>query len=328
MSNNEDTEEILTESLDRYTQYPIKYQEIWDLYKIHQRALWNSEEIDYKADMKSWEILDENTKFFIKNILAFFAGADGIVLENLMSNFSKDVKISEARAFYALQAHIEQVHSETYGLLLETYVSDQQEKTKLLNAIQTIPCITKKANWAIKWMDTKHPFVLRLVAFIVVEGVFFSGSFCAIYWLKNKGLMVNALGHSNELIARDEGLHCEFGVLLYKTLKNKLSKQQIYDIFNEAIEIEIEFIIDSLPVKLIGMNSDLMTQHIKSIADFWIITLGYPPLYNISSPFPFMNMFFLDGKTNFFEKKVSEYQKASISSGEKSYNFLNNFGIK
>jgi ribonucleotide reductase beta subunit family protein with ferritin-like domain len=310
------TESILIPSNERFTLFPIKYQDIWQFFKEQQAAFWVAEEIDYNADMDSWNTLSKDEKYFIEHVLAFFAGADGIVLENINSNFSTEVQWAEARAFYAAQSYIEQVHSQTYSLLIETYIKDNENKTKLFKAIETIPCIKKKAEWAMKWMDQKTAtFAERLVAFVVVEGVFFSGAFCAIFWLKNRGLMTKALGSSNELIARDEGLHCRFGVALYKHLEGKLSQDKINEIFKEAVEIEKEFITESLPCKLIGMNSTLMTQYIKFIADYWISKLGYKKIYKTKNPFAFMDMNNIDGKTNFFEKRVTEYQKSHAVSG-------------
>lgn len=305
-------EPLLKETLERYTLFPIKYEDLWEQNNKHVAAFWTAREIKYEQDLKSWESLSKDEKYFIEHILAFFAGADGIVLENLMSNFSQEVQVAEARAFYVTQAFIEQVHSETYSLLIETFIKNHKRKSELFNAIQTIPCVKKKADWAMKWMnkDTRI-FAERLIAFIVVEGVFFSGAFCAIFWLKSRGLMVNALGSSNELIARDEGLHAMFGVSMYKYIVNKVPEHKVHAIFKEAVEIEKEFITQSIPCRLIGMNSELMIEYIKYVADYWVLKLGYKKIYNAKNPFPFMVMNNIDGKTNFFEKTVSEYQKAS-----------------
>ncbi len=319
-------EPILQESLSRFTVFPIKYHDLWNAYKKQEASFWTAEEIDYTADLKDWNKLDDDEQYFIEHVLAFFSSSDGIVLENLVSNFSKEIQANEARAFYAAQAYNEEVHSQTYGQLIETYVTDSDKKNKLFNAIQTIPCIAKKANWALKWMSKdKNSFATRLVAFAVVEGVFFSGSFCAIFWLKSRGLMVKSLGHSNELIARDEGMHCNFAILLYKHLKNKLSTEKIHSIFKEAVEIESEFITVSLPCKLIGMNSDSMIQYIKYVADYWVTKFGHPKIYNVENPFNFMDTISLDGKSNFFEKRVSEYSKPySLSSASSRKITLNN----
>lgn len=309
------SEPILTESLNRFTLFPIKYDDIWAAYKKQEASFWTAEEIDYNADVHDWNNkLNADERYFIEHVLAFFANSDNVVLENLMSNFSKEVQISEARAFYAAQAYIEQVHAQTYSQLIETFIKDPVRKKNLFNAIETVPCVKKKIDWALKWMSPDGPdkpsFAERLVAFAVVEGVFFSGSFCAIFWLKSRGYMVKALGASNEQIARDEQMHTNFAILLYKHLNNKLSKEKIHKIFKEAVLIEAEFITESIPCKLIGMNSTLMIQYIKYVADYWISKFGYPKMYLVENPFSFMDLNSLDSKTNFFEKRVTEYQKA------------------
>ncbi len=324
MANNkalEKKEPILMENPNRYVIFPIQYKEIWEAYKKHQALFWTAEEIDLSDDLAHWEKLNDDERFFIENILAFFAGSDGIVLENLGSRFITEIQIPEARTFYSFQMMIESIHSEVYGLLIDSYVKDTKKKNFLFNAIQTIPAVKKKADWAIKWIDDKNSsFASRLVAFIVVEGIFFSGSFCAIYWLKSRGLMPG-LTQSNEFIARDEGLHGLFGVLLYKHLKyTQLSEKEIHAIFSEAVEIETEFICDSLPCKLIGMNSDAMTQYIQYVADYWLVNMGYNKLYNVDNPFDFMNMISLQQKTNFFEARVSEYSLSSVVN-KGNYNF-------
>ena len=306
-------EPILTKNNSRYTAFPIIYKDLWDLKIKQERALWVSSEIDYAADLKDFMALSPDEKYFIEHVLAFFAGADGIVMENIDINFSNEVQISEARGFYAVQNYIEQVHSETYSLLLDTFIKDPNRKNKLFNAIDTIPCVRKKAEWAQKWMSNDRPFAIRLVAFSIVEGIFFSGSFCAIFWLKNRGLCTKALGHSNELISRDESLHCNFAIALYSHLINKVSKDEFYKIFREAVAIESEFITESLPCRLVGMNSELMIQYIKFIADHWIGKYGLSKIYNVENPFPFMDMIALENKTNFFEKRVSEYQRPDLS---------------
>lgn len=313
-------EPLLTEDIGRYTLFPIRHDDIWKAYKNHLKTDWRAEELDYSADKEEWKKLPEDEKKFIENILAFFAGADGIVLENLSSNFAKEVQWPEARAFYAFQAHIEQIHSEVYSTLIDTYVDDEEKKNKLFRGIETIPCIKKKADWAMKYMNPEtNTFAERLVAFAVVEGVFFSGSFCAIFWLKSRHIMVSGLGKSNELIARDEGLHALFAVLLYSKLNNKLSKEQIHNIYKEAVDIEIEFITESIPCKMIGMNSSLMGRYIKYVANFWMnklkTTTGHkcPPLYNVKNPFNFMDLNGYDGKSNFFEQRVTEYQRTEVA---------------
>lgn len=312
---------MLQESPDRFTFFPVKYPRLWNLYEIHERAIWFSHEIKYEDDISDWNSLDDDERYFIKHILAFFAGADGIVIENLMSNFGSEVQWYEARAFYSVQSFIENVHAQTYAKLIETYITDPDEKHKLFNALEEIPCVKRKGQWAMKWMDpTTASFAQRLVAFAVVEGVFFSGSFCAIFWLKSRGKMQKALGMSNEFIARDEGMHCNFAITLYDHLEHKLDQEVIHEIFDSAMEIEKEFIIESLPCRLLGMNSELMSEYIKYVADYWIIKFGYEPLYNVNeNPFDFMILNDLEGKTNFFEKDVSEYQKAKKSSSS-SYN--------
>jgi ribonucleoside-diphosphate reductase beta chain len=315
-------EPMLQESIDRFTNFPIIYSDIWKEYKTQEAALWTAEEIDYNADLDDWNKLNDDERYFIEHVLAFFAGADGIVLENLMGNFAQEVQWAEARAFYAVQGYIEQVHSQTYSQLIETFIKDPKRKKQLFNAIEEIPCVKRKAEWALKWMDPKKAsFAERLVAFSVVEGIFFSGSFCAIFWLKSRGKMVKALGTSNELIARDEGLHCRFAITLYKHLKNKLSKETIHKIFREAVSIEREFITESLPCKLIGMNSTLMTQYIKYVADYWVSKLGYPKIYNVNNPFSFMDLNGMDGKTNFFEKRTTEYSRASAVTSKSDRSF-------
>ena len=301
-------EPILKEQNNRFTLFPIKYNDIWEAYKNQQKAIWTADEIDYLADLNDWETLKPEEKTFIENILAFFAGSDGIVLENLVTKFCKEIQIPEVRSAYTFQAYMENVHSEVYSLLIDTYIKDNKRKEECFNAIETIPAIKKKADWALKWINDDKSFAERLVAFSCVEGIFFSGAFCAIFWLKSKGKMVKSLGKSNELIARDEGMHTDFAVLLYSKLINKLDKEVIYDIIKEAVNIEKEFICDSLKCKLIGMNSDLMSEYIEFVADRLLTQLGYDKYYNKSNPFGFMNSMNLDGKTNFFEQRVTEYR--------------------
>ena len=309
-------EPMLAEDPTRFTLFPICHHDLWKAYETHKNAFWTAQEIDYSSDLEDWNKLSDDEKYFIEHILAFFAGADGIVLENLVSCFCKEVQIPEARCFYGFQGAMENIHSEVYSLLIDTFIRDPERKTKLFNAIETIPCVSKKANWALQWINQDRRFAERLVAFSVVEGIFFSGSFCAIFWLKSRGLMVKALGTSNELIARDEGLHTDFAVLLYSKLENKLSRDTIIDIVTSAVKIEEEFITQSLPCRMIGMNSELMVQYIRFVADRLIQQLGYEAYYNETNPFDFMTLNSLDGKTNFFEKRVTEYTVANSDTSE------------
>jgi ribonucleoside-diphosphate reductase beta chain len=313
-------EPILRENKDRFVLYPIKHQDIWEFYKKAEASFWTAEEIDLSADLKDWERLSEGEKHFISHVLAFFAASDGIVNENLAENFIRDVQYTEAKFFYGFQIAIENIHSETYSLLIDTYIKDNAEKNKLFKAIETMDCVSKKANWALRWIENGS-FPERLVAFAAVEGIFFSGSFCSIFWLKKRGLMPG-LSFSNELISRDEGLHCDFACLLYNQyIERKLSHQTITDIIADAVAIEKEFVVDALPVKLIGMNSELMCQYIEFVADRLLAALNCPKLYNSSNPFDFMEMISLQGKTNFFEKRVSEYQKAGVMSEKEAPKF-------
>ena len=309
-------EPMLAEDPTRFTLFPIHHHDLWKAYETHKNAFWTAQEIDYASDLEDWNKLSDDEKYFIEHILAFFAGADGIVLENLVSCFCKEVQIPEARCFYGFQGAMENIHSEVYSLLIDTFIRDPDRKTKLFNAIETIPCVSKKATWALQWINQDRRFAERLVAFSVVEGIFFSGSFCAIFWLKSRGLMVKALGTSNELIARDEGLHTDFAVLLYSKLENKLSRDTIIDIVSSAVKIEEEFITQSLPCRMIGMNSELMVQYIRFVADRLIQQLGYEAYYNETNPFDFMTLNSLDGKTNFFEKRVTEYTVANSDTSE------------
>jgi ribonucleoside-diphosphate reductase subunit M2 len=291
--------------------FPIQDESIWKMYKKQVDCFWRAEEIDLSKDLSSWKSLTNDEQYFIKMIIAFFAASDGIVSENLALRFMGDVQLSEARAFYGFQIAMENIHSETYSLLIETYINNNDEKHKLFNAVQNFPCIRKKADWAIKWIQDKDAsFATRLVAFACVEGIFFSGAFCSIFWLKKRGLMPG-LSFSNELISRDEALHCEFAVLLYSKMINKLKKEKIYEIIKEAIEIEKEFICQALPCRLIGMNSELMSQYIEFVADRLLLQLGYDKIYNTNNPFPWMESISLNGKTNFFEKKVADYALAN-----------------
>jgi len=315
-------EPLLKENPDRFVLFPIVHQDIWQMYKTSEASFWTAEEIDLSADIIDWENkLNENEKHFVKHILAFFAASDGIVNENLAENFLSEVQYTEAKFFYGFQVAIENIHSETYSLLIDTYIKDSAEKNYLFNAINTMSCVRRKADWALKWIE-KGSFAQRLVAFAAVEGIFFSGSFCSIFWLKKRGLMPG-LGFSNELISRDEGLHCDFACLLYNNhLVNKLSRDEIKEIILDAVEIEKEFILEALPVKLIGMNSDLMSQYIEFVADRLLLELGNDKVFNVTNPFDFMDMLSIQGKSNFFEKRVSEYQKAGVlTSGQESHGF-------
>jgi len=314
-------EPILEANNNRFVLFPIQHDDIWGFYKKAEASFWTAEEIDLSPDLIDWENkLSEDEKHFIKHVLAFFAASDGIVNENLAENFLSEVQYTEAKFFYGFQVAIENIHSETYSLLIDTYIRDTAEKNHLFNAIDTLDCVKKKADWALRWID-KGSFAERLVAFAAVEGIFFSGSFCSIFWLKKRGLMPG-LSFSNELISRDEGLHCDFACLLYNNhVNNKLSKEEVQKIIVDAVEIEKEFVTDALPVKLIGMNSDLMQQYIEFVADRLLQELGNDKIYNVSNPFDFMEMISIQGKTNFFEKRVAEYQKAGVMSGKENQGF-------
>ena len=317
----EKNEELLTED-HRLVLYPIRHDKIWEMYKKQQKCFWTADELDFSKDHKDWEIMSDDEKHFIKYILGFFAASDGVVNINLLDRFLKDVKVLEVQMCYTWQAAVENIHSETYSLMIDTYIKDSTEKNFLLNAIENIPCIKKKANWAIKWInDVDASFAQRLVAFACVEGIFFSGSFCAIYWLKERNLMPG-LCLSNEFIARDEGLHCDFACLLYSMLNTKLDVNIINEMIKEVVEIETEFITDSLPCRLIGMNNELMKVYIKFVADRLVRDLGYKNIYNVKNPFPFMENISLEGKTNFFEQRVSQYKKADVST---SFNISDDF---
>ena len=305
-------EVLLQENKDRFVILPINYPEIWNHYKRHQASFWTAEEIDLSSDLKDWSSMNDGERHFISHVLAFFAASDGIVNENLAVNFMSEVQLPEARCFYGFQIMMENIHSETYALLIDTYIKNAAEKHKLFHAIDTVPAVKKKAEWALRWI-TKGNFAQRLVAFAAVEGIFFSGSFCSIFWLKKRGLMPG-LTFSNELISRDEGLHCEFACLLYSMLNKKLSETEVHGIISDAVAIEKEFITEALPVDLIGMNARLMLQYIEFVADRWLTELGYSKIYNSSNPFDFMEMISLQGKTNFFEKRVGDYQKSGVMS--------------
>ncbi|MBI4944854.1 MAG: ribonucleotide-diphosphate reductase subunit beta [Bacteroidetes bacterium] len=313
MSNS--SEPILKENKDRFVLFPIQHQDIWEMYKKAEASFWTAEEIDLSPDLQDWENkLNKDEKHFIKHVLAFFAASDGIVNENLAVNFMNEVQWPEARCFYGFQIMIENIHSETYSLLIDTYIKDQKDKDYLFHAVDTVPCVGKKAEWALRWIS-KGSFAERLIAFAAVEGIFFSGSFCSIFWLKKRGLMPG-LTFSNELISRDEGLHCDFACLLYSKLENQLPVEQVIELISSAVTIECEFVRDAIPVKLIGMNADMMCQYIEFVADRLLVSLGCPKLYNAANPFDFMEMISLQGKTNFFEKRVAEYQKAGVRSSK------------
>ncbi len=301
---------LLEENKDRFVLFPIKYPEIWEMYKKAEQSFWTAEEVDLHADQQDWDRLKDGERHFIKHVLAFFAASDGIVNENLAVNFMKEVQLPEARCFYGFQIMMENIHSEMYSLLIDSYIKDTAEKNRLFNAIDTIPCVSKKAEWALRWISNGS-FAERLIAFVAVEGIFFSGSFCSIFWLKKRGLMPG-LCTSNEFISRDEGMHCDFACLLYSMLENQLPKSQVTQIITDAVVLEHEFVTDALPVSLIGMNAKLMCQYIEFVADRLLVSLGCEKVYNSTNPFDFMEMISLQGKTNFFEKRVSEYKKAGV----------------
>ncbi len=318
--NNMIKEPILQENKDRFVLFPIKYDEVWKMYKQAEASFWTAEEIDLSNDLTDWTRLTDDERHFIKHVLAFFAASDGIVNENLVVNFMQAVQIPEARCFYGFQIAIENIHAETYSLLIDTYINDPAEKAHLFNAFETIPCVKKKADWALRWIEEAPSFAHSLIAFAAVEGIFFSGSFCSIFWLKKRGLMPG-LAFSNELISRDEGLHCDFACLLYSMLEEKLPAEEVKAIICEAVVGEQEFVTDALPVSLIGMNADLMKQYIEFVADRLLVALGVEKVYNVANPFPFMEMISLQGKTNFFEKRVAEYQKAGVMADKEEQTF-------
>lgn len=317
----EQVEPILQENKSRFVLFPIQHDDIWSFYKKAEASFWTAEEIDLAPDLIDWENkLTDDERHFVKHVLAFFAASDGIVNENLAENFLSEVQYTEAKFFYGFQVAIENIHSETYSLLIDTYIKDTAEKNHLFNAIDTLDCVKNKAEWALRWIE-KGSFAERLVAFAAVEGIFFSGSFCSIFWLKKRGLMPG-LTFSNELISRDEGLHCDFACLLYNNyIVNKLPKERIAEIIMDAVAIEKDFVTDALPVKLIGMNSDLMQQYIEFVADRLLVELGNEKVYNATNPFDFMEMISIQGKTNFFEKRVGEYQKAGVLAGKDNQTF-------
>jgi ribonucleoside-diphosphate reductase beta chain len=321
-----DNDELLLKSnTKRFVLFPIEHNSVYQLYKKAESSFWTVSEIDLSKDLNDWEKLNSNEKQFIKNIIGFFAGSDGIIMENLASRFMNDVQIPEARAFYSYQIFNESIHSETYSLLIDTYIKDNDEKEHIFNSIENIPSVAKKASWAYKWIQNKEVnFATRLIAFAIVEGIFFSGSFCAIYWLKKRGLMPG-LTFSNELISKDEGMHCEFATLLYSMIKNRVDESVVYEIFSEAVEIEKEFITESIPCAMIGMNADLMKKYIEFVSDRLLVQLGYNRLWNTENPFDFMELISLRPKSNFFELRVGEYAKSKIAESSNNFELSNDF---
>jgi len=305
-------EPLLQKNPHRFVLFPIQYPDVWDMFKSHEKTIWHSHEVDLSKDRLDWEKLNTSEQHFIKRVLGFFAGSDGIVMENISTNFMSEIQIPEARQFYAVQNFMEAIHSETYALLIDTYVEDRDEKIDILRSIQTVPCIRKKAEWAMKWMNSDDSdLATRLLAFSVVEGIFFSGAFCAIFWIKQRGLMPG-LTTSNEFIMRDEGLHTEFACLMYSKCTHRLTQDAAHALVREAVAIEEEFINDALPCALIGMNAARMSEYIQFVADRHLMMLGYDKLWNVALPFPWMDRQSLSGKTNFFEKKVAEYTLAGV----------------
>ena len=323
LKQNDNNELLLKHNNKRFVLFPIEYNTLYNLYKKAESSFWTANEIDLSKDLNDWEVLSSNERYFIKNIIGFFAGSDGIIMENLASRFMREVQIPEARAFYSYQIFNESVHSETYSLLINTYIKDNDERNLIFNSIENIPSVAKKALWAYKWIENKEvSFATRLIAFSIVEGVFFSGSFCAIYWLKKRGLMPG-LTFSNELISKDEGMHCEFACALYEMIHNKVSNNVVEDIFREAIEIEKEFITESIPCHLIGMNADLMKDYIEFVSDRLLLQLGYDKIWKTENPFDFMEMISMIPKANFFEQKVSTYAKANIAIDNTNFDLSN-----
>ena len=328
--NNEKKEILTMKSARKYVLFPIVYKEVYDMYKKQQQAFWTAEEIDFAADINDYNKLNDNEKEFVENTLAFFAGSDGIIFENINCNFAEEIEIPEVRLCYGFQAMMEGIHSECYSLMIETYVKDLKRKYELFNAIEKLPAVKAKAKWACKWLDRNIPIGKRLIAFAIVEGIFFAGSFCSIFWLKyTKGLMTKAFAKSNEFISRDESLHTEFSILLYSYIQNKLTEEEVHELFNEAVNIEIKFITESLQCNLLGMNAEKMTDYIKFVSDRLLNQLGYSKLYNISEcPFKFMETICLDSKSNFFEQRVSDYnrpEQLNVDGGLKSIDILDDF---
>ena len=321
----DENELLLQKNKNRFVLFPIKYQDIYDEYKKAESAFWTTNEIDLSKDNNDWETLSVHEQSFIKNIIGFFAGSDGIIMENLAVRFMNEIEIPEVRAFYSYQIFNESIHSETYSLLIDTYIKDNEEKIKIFNSIENIPCVYKKASWAYKWIENKEVnFATRLLAFAIVEGIFFSGSFCAIYWLKKRGLMPG-LTFSNELISKDEGIHCHFACLLYSYIQNKLQPQIVYEIFEEAVSIEKEFITESISCNMIGMNAELMKQYIEFVADRLLVQLGYDKIWKSENPFDFMELISLRPKSNFFELRVGEYAKSTIAENNDQFEIENDF---
>ncbi len=310
---------LLEENPDRFVVFPIKHPKVWEMYKKAMASFWTADEVDLTKDVQQWPKLTENERYFIKHVLSFFAASDGIVNENLVERFMAEVQMTEARCFLGFQVMMENIHGEMYSQLLDTLITDSEERLKCLRAIEHFPAIKRKADWALKWCkDKRSSFGTRAVAFVAVEGLFFSGSFCAIFWLKKRGLLPG-VSFANELISRDEGMHTDFGCMMHSLLKNKPSKAKVYEIFRDAVTIEKEFITESLPCRLVGMNSNMMSQYIEFVADRLLTQLGHPKIYNVSNPFPWMEMISMDGKTNFFERRVGDYSKAVDNKTESSF---------
>ena len=325
LKSSEMEEPLLKKNNKRFVLFPIMHNDLYQMYKKAESSFWTVSEIDLAKDLSDWENLSEDEQHFIKNVIGFFAGSDGIVMENLALRFMNEIQVPEARAFYSYQIFNESIHSETYSLLIDTYIKDNEEKEKIFNSIENIPSVAKKASWAYKWIENKEAsFATRLIGFAIVEGVFFSGSFCAIYWIKKRGLMPG-LTFSNELISKDEGMHCEFATLLYSKIQNKLDESMVHQIFKEAVDIEKEFIVDSIPCAMIGMNSNLMKQYIEFVSDRLLVQLGYKRIWNVENPFDFMEMISLRPKSNFFEVRVGEYAKSKISESSNSFEICNDF---
>ena len=323
--SNDNGEILLKDNSKRFVLFPIEYHNIYELYKRAESSFWTANEIDLSKDINDWNKLNSDEQHFIKNIIGFFAGSDGIIMENLALRFMKEVQIPEARAFYSYQIFNESIHSETYSLLIDTYIKDNNEKEYIFNSIENIPSVAKKAAWAYKWIENKDvSFATRLISFAIVEGVFFSGSFCAIYWIKKRGLMPG-LTFSNELISKDEGMHCEFASLLYSMIKTRVDESIVHQIFEEAVSIEKEFITDSIPCHMIGMNADLMKQYIEFVSDRLLVQLGYNKIWKSENPFDFMEMISLRPKSNFFEVRVGEYSKSKISEISNNFELSNDF---
>jgi len=310
---------LLEENPDRFVVFPIKHPKVWEMYKKAMASFWTADEVDLTKDVQQWPKLTENERYFIKHVLSFFAASDGIVNENLVERFMAEVQMTEARCFLGFQVMMENIHGEMYSQLLDTLITDSEERLKCLRAIEHFPAIKRKADWALKWCkDKRSSFGTRVVAFVAVEGLFFSGSFCAIFWLKKRGLLPG-VSFANELISRDEGMHTDFGCMMHSFLKNKPSKAKVYEIFRDAVTIEKEFITESLPCRLVGMNSNMMSQYIEFVADRLLTQLGHPKIYNVPNPFPWMEMISMDGKTNFFERRVGDYSKAVDNKTESSF---------